>query len=854
MRGRPQWTIATVTMVCVFMVGGMVDIAAASSPVLLAQDQQFSRSKTPMEFDIASQPLTSSLSKFAAVTGLQVSYNAELASNLQSPGVVGRLTPEEALTQLLSGTGLGFTFVDQDTVTLQRTNGSPQSAVPLAAGAGAVAAAEGGASAATANQKPVKVPEILVKEVRERDTDTKSYVADEASTAMRTDTPIRDTPQSIQVITRKVIEEQRAIRLDDVLQNVSGIFSAALSNDVNDGFFIRGFAVSNNQFVRNGLIDPFSALNASDPYNIQRLEVLKGPSSVLYGIGDPGGVINIITRKPLPDATYSANVILGNFNLYRSELDATGPLNASKTLLYRMTVVGQKAGSYMDFANRDVVGITPAMTWIAGSRTTLTIEGEYFKRWTQRVSGLPAEGTVLPNINGPLPRNLFTGMGDFGRNNRTNYRVGYDLSHQFNNNWSIRNMYRYSIQDISQVNGEPVALDADQRTFQRIWFGSETSIARAHYHDMITNVIGHFRIFEMDHTLLTGLELRQERSNPSQQVLRMDPSLSLDLYAPNYGINPYNAPIVSNSRFDQGQSLAGVYLQDQIALFHNLKLVGGIRFDYVHQWAKNGPYLDNPPEQNSDDTGVSPRVGLVYQPIEPVSLYTSWMRGFLPNAPGFFNPTGALFKPERSEQYEVGMKTFFLQNRVSATLAWYHLTRQNLVTPDPFLPGFLVQTGEQRSQGIELDVTATLATGWNVIGSYTYTDAEVTQDNDPALVNKRLGLVPYNKASIWSTYHFQEGALKGFGLGGGVLGYTSRNASIFGPGQVEMPGYAIVNASLYYDHDLQSGNWLGAKQVNIAVNFRNLFDQRYVAVAENSTTRFYFGDPRTVLATVGLRF
>ncbi|BCA56553.1 Ferrichrome-iron receptor [Nitrospira sp. KM1] len=809
-----------------------------------------------INYDIAGQPLNTALRDFALASGLQVSFHDDLANGLTSPGVRGSYTAEEALTQLLAGTGLGFRFTSADTVTLERSNGSSLAPVPLvgAAAGGAAGAGISEANSGSTAQKPVKVPEILVKDVNQRDDDTKSYVAEDASTAMRTDTPIRDTPQSIQVITRKVIEEQRAIRLDTALQNISGIFSSALSNDVNDDWFIRGFNANNNNIVRNGLFDPFSATNASDPYNVQRLEVLKGPSSVLYGLGDPGGIINIVTRKPLSEAAYSANVILGNYNLYRSELDATGPLNASKTLLYRMTVVGQKANSFMDFADRNVVGITPSVTWLMSHRTTLTVDGEYLKRWTQRVTGVPAEGSVLPNINGPLPRNLFTGMGGFGRNDRTVYRIGYDLTHQFNNDWSIRNMYRYAIEDINQVNGGPLAIDPDQRTIQRFWFGAETSLARSHYHSMITNVIGHFKLLDMDHTLLTGVELRQQRSNPSQQILRLGSSLSFDLYAPDYSINPYTAPIVSNSKFDQGLSLVGVYFQDQIALLRNLKLVGGVRFDYVYQWGKNGPYLENPPKQNSDDTGVSPRLGLVYQPIEPVSLYTSWMRGFLPNSPGAFNPTGALFKPERSTQYEVGIKTFFLQNRLSATLAWYHLTRENLTTQDPFIPGFSVQTGEQRSQGIEFDVTASLITGWNVIASYTYTDAEVTKDNDPELVHKRLGSVPYNKATLWSTYHFQEGLLRGFGLGGGVIGYTSRNASIFGPGEVNIPGYVIANAAMYYNHDLQTGNWLGAKQINVSVNLQNLLDQRYVTNGFNTTTGFFFGDPRTVLATVGLRF
>ena len=162
-------------------------------------------------------------------------------------------------------------------------------------------------------------------------------------------------------------------------------------------------------------------------------------------------------------------------------------------------------------------------------------------------------------------------------------------------------------------------------------------------------------------------------------------------------------------------------------------------------------------------TRVSPRLGLVYQPIESVSLYTSWMAGICPGFSYHLQQPGALFKPERSTQYEIGMKTFFWQNRVSATLAWFHLTREQVVTTDP-TAFFFVQTGEQHSQGIELDVTANFTPGWNVIASYAYTDAEVTSDPNIAVLHNRPANVPYNKATLWSTYHVQEGLLKGFGI------------------------------------------------------------------------------------------
>jgi len=802
-----------------------------------------------LAFDIPPQPLRSALTAFAEQSGWQLFYSAQVAEGLQSPGFAGYASPSATLKQLLEGTGLDFKITEPRTVTLVEAPVAPMLPVRPEQQSQVEPPNSSAATSEAIKAKPVKVPEIVVKDVKQREDDTKSYVAEDASTATRDNMAIRDIPQSIQVITRKVIDEQRTFRLANSLENIAGVVTNRNTQGLNDAFLIRGFSV--NAIYRNGLIDPTNITNAADSYNIQRLEVLKGPAAVLYGQGDPGGIVNLVTKKPLPDPYYSASATVGSYNFYRTELDATGPLNASKTLLYRINFAGQKAESFVDFVKRDLIAVSPAITWLMGDRTTVTFEADYSLRRNPDYGGVPALGTVLPNVNGVIPRNRNSTLGDQERYQRQQTRVGYDLTHQFNNNWAIRNAYRYTMfQEDQLLSAFPSNLQADQRTLNRfaIRAGFAGPVWRRHFHNMFTNLTGHFDLFGMDHRLLTGFELRHDKTDPSQGTFGVAPDL--DLFAPNYS---QALGSLGTQYFNKGDAkMVGVYLQDMITLLPKLKFLGGVRFDYVHQSVNYSPQFSGP-DQKSDNTGVSPRVGLVYQPIEPVSLYASWTRGFLPNTPDTINPNGQLFKPERSTQYEVGIKAFFLDNRVSTTLAWYHLTRENLLTPDPIVPFFLVQTGEQRSQGIELDVTANVTAGWNVIASYAYTDAKVTQDNDPTLVNKRLGFVPYNKGTVWSTYYFQEGLLQGFGIGGGVFGYTNRNVSIFGP-QLTVPGYVRVDAALYYNHNLEAGNWLRAKQVNVAVNFRNLFDQGYIESAFNSTTRLFYGEPRTVLATVGLKF
>jgi iron complex outermembrane receptor protein len=822
------------------------------APLLRAQPSngEPASSTSLVDFNIESQSLGSAVAAFAATTRYQVLYGQGIRQDIPTKGLRGSFTPEMGLQRLLEDTGVTYRFTDANSFTLDQSASIPvappspdqpqsQSIDPNGRpnGTGAPIA------------KPVKVPPIMVKELRERD-DAQTYVAEEATTATRTDTPIHDVPQSIQVITRKVIEEQRAFRLQSTLENISGINAADSAASLYDNFIIRGFAATDRSYFRNGLLDPFAQFTASDTYNIRRLEILKGPAAVLYGQGDPGGVINVITDKPLPNAGYMGNVTLGNFNFYRSELDVTGPLNSARTVLYRLNVAGQKAGSFIDFANRDLAAIAPSITWIASPRTTLVVEADYLRRWSNDPYGLPAQGTILPNINGPIPRNRSVTLGDFSMLNRTSYRFGYDLTHQLNDRWSIRNAFRHTIveDDADNLYAFPSFLEPDQRTLQRLQV-LQPGVARRHANSMVTNVAGHLRLFEMNHTLLTGVELRQEKTD--QFLFTFAPAPPLDLFAPDYSLRPL--PFDGDRLNNRGDNkTAAFYVQDQITILPNLKFLGGLRFDYVHQSTQSFTA-----GHSSDNTAVSPRLGLVYQPIEPLSLYTSWTKGFQPSSPSSFNPNGDLFKPERSTQYEVGMKGSLLDNRLSATLAWFHLTRENLLTPNPepalAAQGFSVQTGEQRSQGIELDVAAELIPGWNVISGYAYTDAEVTKDNDPTLVAKRLANVPYNKFTLWSTYFLQEGALKGFGIGGGLFAYSNRNASIFGD-QIDIPGYVRADAAVYYNRDLHSGNWLGAKALQIAVNMRNLLDQRYIATSQTGSQFFFFGEPRTVLATVGMRF
>ncbi|MEX2493707.1 MAG: TonB-dependent receptor [Nitrospirales bacterium] len=430
----------------------LVGVQGGTVATTLAQETiaETGNSQT-VSFAIPSQPVGMALNAFAEATGWQISLPTELAEGITSSGVNGRYSPQEGLRALLAGTGLAYRLEDTNAIIL--VQGTPSPVVPPSPPpqSQVVSPERPRPSSEAITPKPVQVPEIVVKEVREQD-DAKTYVAEDANTATRTDTPIRDVPQSIQVITRKAIEEQRTFRLQNTLENISGINATESAASLYESLIIRGFTATNRSFFRNGLLDPFAQFSATDTYNVRRIEVLKGPAAVLYGQGDPGGVINIVTNRPLPEAAYAGNATFGNFNFYRSEVDATGPLNKNKTLLYRLNVAGQMADSFIDFANRDLVAVAPSLTWLMGPRTTLTVDFDYLRRWSNDPYGLPAQGTYLPNINGPIPRNRSTTLGEFSTFNRTSYRLGYDLTHQFSDQWSIRNAYRHTIAEDDKDN------------------------------------------------------------------------------------------------------------------------------------------------------------------------------------------------------------------------------------------------------------------------------------------------------------------------------------------------------------------------------------------------------------------
>ena len=664
------------------------------------------------------------------------------------------------------------------------------------------------------------------------------YRVPDATTATKTDTPIRDIPASIQVIPQQVLKDQQITRVREAVSNVSGITPGPGGSQTTYGesFILRGFADSSDSST---FVDGFNRNNvlsrSLDVANIEQLEVLKGPASVLYGQGDPGGILNIVTKQPLSTPYYAVEGTIGNFDFYRPTLDLSGPLNTDKTIRYRLNVAYENSGSFVDFVKTKQAFIAPVISFDLGKNTTLVLEAEYLNTSKVEYLGIPAVGSLFANPVGRVPRSRFIDDPDL-KLERDFVAFGYRLQHKFSDNWSIRNAFRAELEDYDEAFDFSLGLRTDDN--QTVDRGARFDQAKSRNFNIQTDVIGKVQTGTVKHDLLFGLELG--RTNYIRKTFSPTPAFpSINLFNPNYD-RPSIQFDTKTSDTENPQNLIGVYAQDLISIGDKLKILLGGRFDFVE-----ASYEDTVRGFSNDqeDTAFSPRIGIVYQPIQPVSLYASYSRSFLPSRPFSINADNTPFEPTKGESFEVGVKSDFFDGRLSATLAAYQITKQNIVVddPDPANQGFSLQVGEQRSRGIELDIGGEILPGWKIIASYAYIDPEITEDTRPEYKGNEPSNVARNSASLWTTYEIQTGNYKGLGFGGGLFFVGDRQGDL--ENTFTLPSYVRTDAAIYYRRD----NW------RVGLNIKNLFDVYYFESAD-SIDSVYPAAPFTVLGTVSVQF
>lgn len=690
----------------------------------------------------------------------------------------------------------------------------------------------------TADRQPDEEIEVIV--TGEEDDD---YNVTDASVGTRTDTPLQNVPQSIQVVPQEVIEDQQVNNVTDALRNVPGVVPSDSNRTLFNNPTIRGFGggfdFNIDVYRRNGLRDGQGASNTGDSANIERIEVLKGPSSVLYGQGSPGGIINLVTKQPLNEPFYEVSGEIGNYNFYRGTLDLSGPLDENETVLYRLNVAAETSESFIDFYDRDRYLVNPVLAWNIGDDTKLSLEFEYRSVKSLNDAGLPAVGTVLDNPNGNLPLSRYAGEPDIDNQDTDTYRVGYNFEHRFNENWRIRNAFDTVLSRSNSLRLINSSLDPDGRTLNRNYFDNGDGFDVNAY-TLDTYTVGKFNTGSIEHELVAGIELtRNEVRNNNTFFAPADP---IDLFNPQYGVATLTEPTRFTDRKTTNDGL-GIYLQDQVTLSDKFTIVLGGRFDILTEEVENFN-LDTTEFQQNE--AFSPRVGIVYQPIEEISLYASYSRS-LEQSIGE-SADASTFDPGRGTQYEIGVKGDISdygvsrRHRLSATLALYDLTRTNVLTNDPDNPNpqFQIQTGEQNSQGIELSVAGEILPGWNITGGYAYSDAIITEDNTFAEGN-RLDNAPENAVSLWTTYELQQGSLQGLGFGAGLFFVGERQGDL--ENSFQLPSYTRTDAAIFYERG----------KFKTALNFRNLFDIDYFEAADNDLEVFP-GDPFSIVGSVTVEF
>ncbi len=641
--------------------------------------------------------------------------------------------------------------------------------------------------------------------------DRARFLAPEASTGTRSDTPIRDTPLSIQVVPRAVIEDQGATRLTEALRNVSGVTPGNVTDGA-DEFRIRGFEAGT--VARNGFRESvfFDRSSPRDTANIEQIEVLKGPAAILFGSLDAGGTINLITKQPQFTPFFDVSFLGGSFSTFRPEIDFNQPITADGDLRARLNAAYENSESFREFTSIERIFVAPTLAWDIAERTRLNINGEYLFDERPFDRGLVAIGDTIADI--PFGRRL---GNPFDELTSEEVRVGYEFEHDFSDRWQLRNGFFYTRVDRSRINTEPGVLDEETGILTRTFFDSdpelfETFIARG-------EIGGEFNTGRnIEHQLLLGVEWSLQTRDNEIVIAPADP---IDIFNPIFQDESVLDSAVGFQIIDvltRAENL-GFYIQDTVNIADTVFLLVGGRLEIIDD--RNTDFLFDV-EPGFETTEFIPQAGIVYKPIESISLYGSFSESFRSNTIALISNT-ELVDPEESRQFEIGIKTDFLDGNLSATLAAFNITRENELAPDPDNPTFQIPIGETRSRGIELDISGELLPGWNAIASYAFTDTEVIED-EAITEGNRFENVPLHSGRIWTTYEIQTGALSGLAFGMGLTAVAEREGDI--ENSFQLDPYTVFDIAVFYRRD----------DFNLALNFNNIFDTNFISSAGTRTS------------------
>jgi len=685
------------------------------------------------------------------------------------------------------------------------------------------------------------------------------YQPPPTAAASKTDTPIMQTPYSIQVVPRETIEDQQAINVQDaILTNVSSI-SANVASPYPAQFTIRGFNVGQNVYV-DGLRENSDMY--LDTSNLSALEVVKGPAAMLFGRIEPGGLVNMVLKQPLDKPYYSVQEQAGSYGFTKTTLDATGPVTSDKSILYRLNVEYLSSNTFTDSTFQKNFLIAPSVTWHPIEQFKITVDATYqHYTGTDNEYSFPAVG----NRPASLPASTYLESSSItGPNPDQEYRsrIGYKATYDFNKDWSLTNRFAY-VETYQNYIG----------TFFGA-FNQATGIANQYLEVSPENfktissnldLKGKFATGPLNHNILIGMDYFKERRDNWYGCFCSSPVLgAINVYAPSYGpglVMPDFSK--TGGAYYARNEWKGLYAQDMISFYEDkVHLLLGGRYDWADLATGygSGYVYSNYTAQIVRDNAFSPRVGLTIQPMPWLSFYGSYTQS-LGASNGINAQTSAPLPPQHATQWEGGIKAEFFNKGLTATIAYFDITKTNIPTPVVGDPNASILIGAARSQGVELDITGRINENWSVIANASHDDARVTQasaytpglynpnlynyNSEPGgVVGNRLASVPENSANLWAKYE-ADGKLRGLSVASGVslVGQQQGdNANSF-----QLPSYALLNAMVAYRFEFEK------MHITAQLNVKNLTDANYWSAA---TSRFQItpGTPRTFLASLRFEF
>jgi iron complex outermembrane recepter protein len=655
----------------------------------------------------------------------------------------------------------------------------------------------------------------------------RGYLANQSGTGTKTDTPLRETPQSITVVTADRVTDQGALTVQEALRYVPGVFADAFGAD-SRGDYPRIRGQDPNIYLDGTRVANSFQFNEwrPDPYTLERIEVLRGPSSVLYGDTSTAGLLNLVSKRPQAEAYNEIGVQYGSFNRKQVQIDSTGKLTRDGEWLYRFVGVFRDSNMQTDYVKDDRIVLAPSLTWRPTNNTSWTVLGTYQKdKSGSSTAFLPHEGTLFAGPNGLIPVRRFSSDPSFDRYQTETGAISSLFEHSFSDGLKIRQNMRYAhVEGIYRTmypdvysNPENPFLDAERRTVARFIFGRETTKNSL---TSDSNAELKFATGPVTHKTLFGVDYRGlgERASSGSGF---DPT-PFDLYAPAY--NGVVAPTLT-AEPDLRQSQLGLYAQDQMRLGRWLAVVG-IRQDFVSNNVQGAP--------TEDTRATTGRAALMYELPFGLTPYVTYAQSFNP----IFGSgiCAGVCKAQQGEMVELGFK----YNPMPGTAingAIYDTIEKNRLAGDPTNPLISAQTGQVRIRGAELEVISRVTPDLDLIGAYAYINARVESGDN---VGKRVETVPEHQASLWAKYRLTALGLRGVTVGGGVR-YIGESWD--GTDAIRTPDYTLFDAMIRYE----TGPW------RLQVNASNLADKRHLTTCWPRGDCFY-GIGRTVLGSATYRF